>query len=246
MPHERFVYLGDTARVPYGNRSTETVQRYAQECTRFLLSHDVKLIVVACNTVSALALEQVRAMSAVPVVDMIEPASTVAASATRGITGVIGTRATVNSGAYANAIRSKNAKAAVHVKACPLFVPLVEEGWLDTAATRAIAEEYLRPLISQNIDTLVLGCTHYPLLKTVIADLLPGVTLVDCGESASEVANAIVRDRPGSGPDIAVIDLYVTDHTPAFTNLAQQFLGKPVDDPTVVSLLSSFDSTEQS
>lgn len=241
MPHERFVYLGDTARVPYGNRSTETVRLYARQCAAFLLRHDVKMIVVACNTVSALALDVVRDMTTVPVIGVIEPAARdAAASTTNGHVGVIGTRATIASDAYARAIRTYDHGRNVHVhsRACPLFVPLVEEGWLDTAATRAIAEEYLRPLIAQQCDTLVLGCTHYPLLSPVLSSLLPGVRLIDCGAVTAEEAMQVLQSIPEHSADIPRMDLYVTDHTPSFSTLSRQFLGMPIDDPVLVSLES--------
>ncbi len=237
LPHERFVYLGDTARVPYGNRSDETVRLYAQQCAEFLLKHDVKMIVVACNTVSAVAMDHLRAFVPVPVVSVIEPAAAEAAAATRNQhIGVIGTRATIGSDAYAKAIQRSAASAFVHSRACPLFVPLVEEGWLDTAATRAIAEEYLRPLQAQEIDTLVLGCTHYPLLAPVLHDLLPGVHLIDCGACTAAEAARVLESTDEVAAEIPRMDLYVTDVTPSFTTLARQFLGMPVDDPVVVSL----------
>lgn len=239
MPHERFVYLGDTARVPYGNRSTETVRTYARQCAAFLLRHDVKMIVVACNTVSALALDDVRAMTEVPVLGVIEPAARMAATTTKnGHIGVIGTRATVASDAYARAIRTFETQTTLHVhsRACPLFVPLVEEGWLDTAATRAIAEEYLRPLIAQQCDTVVLGCTHYPLLAPVLQALMPGVQLIDCGEVSALDAMDVLHAPQERSADIPRMDLYVTDHTPSFSTLSRQFLGMPIDDPVLVTL----------
>jgi glutamate racemase len=234
MPHERFVYLGDTARVPYGNRSTETVRLYARQCAAFLLRHDVKMIVIACNTVSALALDVVRSMTTVPVIGVIEPAAREAAHTTQN--GHIGV--TVASDAYARAIRALEAGTTLHVhsRACPLFVPLVEEGWLDTAATRAIAEEYLRPLVAQQCDTLVLGCTHYPLLAPVLHELLPGVALIDCGAVTAADAMKVLESTPESSADIPRMDLYVTDHTPSFSTLSRQFLGMPIDDPVLVSL----------
>jgi len=191
MPTERFVYLGDTARVPYGNKSAETVQAYSKQCAAFLLQHNVKMIVVACNTASALALDVLRRDVSVPVLGVIEPAAAEAARATRSrMVGVIGTRATISSNSYARAIElaAPDMNIVVHSQPCPLFVPLVEEGWLDTAATRLIAGEYLRPLLANGIDTLVLGCTHYPLLKPVLSSMLPDVSLIDCGECTATVA----------------------------------------------------------
>jgi glutamate racemase len=238
LPDERFVYLGDTARVPYGNRSAETVRLYATQCAAFLMGHDVKMIVVACNTVSALALDTLRAAVPVPVIGMIEPAARVAANrSSNGNIGVIGTRATIASDSYAKAITAASSRTVhVHSRACPLFVPLVEEGWLDTPATRLIAEEYVRPLAANGIDTLVLGCTHYPLLAPVLRDLLPNVDLVDCGEAAAEDARRALGLEVTTATHAPVLSLYVTDTTPAFTHLAGQFLGRPVDDPVCISL----------
>jgi len=247
LPHERFVYLGDTARVPYGNRSDETVRLYAKQCADFLLKHDVKLIVVACNTVSAVAMEHLRSFVSVPVIGVIEPAAAEAVAATTNHhIGVIGTRATIGSDAYGKAIGRCSESESVHSRACPLFVPLVEEGWLDTAATRAIAEEYLRPLQAQQIDTLVLGCTHYPLLAPILHDLLPHVTLIDCGACTAAEAVRVLGAEGGSDTEIPVMDLYVTDVTPSFASLARQFLGMPVNDPVVVSLESLTSRTETS
>jgi glutamate racemase len=245
MPHERFVYLGDTARVPYGNRSTETVKSYARQCSAFLLQHDVKLIVVACNTVSAVALDELRKELSVPVIGVIEPAAREAASSTssRHI-GVIGTRATINSEAYTHAI-IQHGDLHVHSRACPLLVPLVEEGWLDTAATRAIIEEYLRPLIAQQIDTLVLGCTHYPLLTPVLTDMYPDVRLVDCGQWTAAEAALIVGDHADEQPSIPMVDIYVTDATPTFNLVASRFLGMPVNEPVVVTIDSLPTSVER-
>ncbi len=239
LPDERFVYLGDTARVPYGNKSAETVRTYSEQCTAFLLSHDVKMIIVACNTASALALDMLRSSVAVPVVGMIEPAARRAVSATtNGHIGVIGTRATIASDVYARTIAhfATDRRIDVHSRPCPLFVPLVEEGWLDSPATRLIAEEYLRPLVSNGIDTLVLGCTHYPLLTPLLSAMLPGVELIDCGLCAAEEARAVLGAETDVPAHASRIDLYVTDHTPAFTMLARQFLGMPVDEPVRVSV----------
>lgn len=240
MPTERFVYLGDTARVPYGNKSTETVQTYSKQCAAFLLQHNVKMIVVACNTASALALDVLRCDVSVPVLGVIEPAAAEAARATTsGMIGVIGTRATISSNSYARAIElaAPEKNIVVHSQPCPLLVPLVEEGWLDTPATRLIAEEYLRPLVANRIDTLVLGCTHYPLLKPMLTSMLPNVELIDCGECTAKVAaemNGPVDDGPiTTTPSIY---FYLTDNTPSFPVLARQFLGISVNEPVRVSV----------
>ncbi len=246
LPHERFIYLGDTARVPYGNRSVETVRLYSRQCATFLEQHDVKMIVVACNTASAVALDVLREHSTVPILGVIEHAAAEAVRRTRnGHIGVIGTRATIASNAYATSIthaaNAMNTNAAgtknvfVHSQPCPLFVPLVEEGWLDTPATRLIAEEYLRPLIANGIDTLVLGCTHYPLLSPMLARMLPDVTLIDCGEAAAHEA-AQQLDAPTDAAQQSQTYFYLTDNTPQFQLLARQFLGTTVNEPVRVSV----------
>lgn len=239
LPHERFVYLGDTARVPYGNKSPDTVRQYSMQCASFLQKHDVKMIVVACNTASALALDTLRSSLTIPVIGVIEPAARQAALRTRnGHIGVIGTRATIASDSYARTIQLYASGRAlnVHSRPCPLFVPLVEEGWLDSPATRLIAEEYLRPLVANGIDTLVLGCTHYPLLIPVLTSMLPNVELIDCGEFAAlDARDSLGIDRLDAA-NSAQISLYVTDHTPAFAMLARQFLDMPMDEPVRVSI----------
>lgn len=239
LPLERYVYLGDTARVPYGNKSAETVLSYSAQCAAFLLTHNVKMIVVACNTVSALALETLRASLTIPVIGVIEPAAREAVKRTRNRhIGVIGTRATVASDSYARAINAADNSQHydVHSLPCPLFVPLVEEGWIDTPATRLIAEEYLRPLIANGIDTLVLGCTHYPLLEPVLASLLPNVELIDCGSCAAEDACSALGMGVQESVEAVDISLFITDHSPTFTMLARQFLGMPVSEPVRVSI----------
>src|SRR5687767_2818588 len=166
LPHERIIYFGDTARVPYGPKSPDTVRRYSHEIAAFLLGEGVKAIVVACNTATAHALPMLRAELPVPVVGVVDPGARAAVEASRGGTiGVIGTTGTINSRAYEQAISAHVPDAHIIARACPLFAPLVEEGWLDTPATRLIAAEYLAPFIEAGVDTLVLGCTHYPLLK---------------------------------------------------------------------------------
>jgi glutamate racemase len=238
MPGERFIYLGDTARVPYGNKSPDTVQLYARQCAAFLRQHDVKLIVVACNTASALALQVLQQELPVPVIGVIEPAARKAVEATTNARiGVIGTRATIASKAYEHSITAYAAPTtpSIYSVACPLFVPLVEEGWLDTPATRLIAEEYTRPLRESNIDTMVLGCTHYPMLAKVLAELMPNCTLIDCGECAASDARALVKPAEGTHTQIN-ISMFVTDQTPAFTDLAERFLGFSVGQPERVSI----------
>jgi len=244
LPFEKYIYLGDSARVPYGNKSEETVKRYSKECSEFLVKQGVKMIVIACNTASSVALETVRESVNIPVIGMINPAasSAIRASINKKI-GVIGTRATVNSGAYANSIKelAKEETIEVFSQACPLFVPIVEEGWVMHPAARLIAEEYLKPLKDAQIDTLVLGCTHYPLLAPLLTELMPRVTLIDSGEHAAVHSLRLLaedkklveeRDEFLVKPSIK---FFVTDIPSTFFEVAQRFLGFPVDAPQRVS-----------
>jgi len=230
LPHENIVYFGDTARVPYGSKSPQMVREYAAGDTDVLLAHGVKMIVVACNTVSAVALEVVQKRSRVPVIGVIIPgaAAAVAASKTKRI-GVIGTTGTINSKAYENALRQTDSAVQIFSTACPLFVPLAEEGWIDHKATELIAREYLFPLSTEKIDTLVLGCTHYPLLKNVIDRVLHhSVTLVDSGEAtAGAVARALdeheLRNTSALRPNL---QFFVSDLPYKFTEIGERFLGQ--------------------
>lgn len=239
LPHERIVYFGDTARVPYGPKSPETVRRYSLEISRFLIAHDVKAIVVACNTATAHALSVLKRELAIPVIGVIEPGARAAVAATRrGELGVIGTAGTIGSGAYERAIRAIAPDVEILARACPLFVPLIEEGWLDSEATRLIAREYLAPLQSSNVDTLVLGCTHYPLLKPLLAELLgPDVALIDSAqETAAETARVLGERRllahPASAPSEAHVRahrFFASDAPEHFLRLGQRFLGSAIE-----------------
>lgn len=245
LPFESYIYLGDTARVPYGNKSSETIKRYARECTSFLLEKDVKLIVVACHTVSSVALDEVEKISDVPVVGMIKPATKSALVSSRNKKiGVIGTRATITSGAYQNSLVRNTANSNVEVfsKPCPLFVPLVEEGFLNHPSTKLIAEEYLAEFRSIGIDTLILGCTHYPLLSKVISEVLPEVDLIDSGEQAAIYALRLLaedkllqeeRDDIAPNPNV---EFYLTDLTLNFPEIAKTFLGFEIEDTEIVKL----------
>ncbi len=230
MPNENLIYLGDTARVPYGNKSPETISLYAQQCAQFLLERQVKMIVIACNTVSAVALKAVQAISPVPVVGMIDPGA--AATARFSRIGIIGTQATVQSKAYEIAIQSLNTARPVniHAQACPLFVPLAEEGWHTHAAAELIAHEYLTPLQQAQIECLILGCTHYPLLKTIIQKTLPTVQLIDSGEEAAVVARASLEYTGQVMKNLSTvrtIEGYITDMNPNFATVAYRLLGRP-------------------
>lgn len=232
LPFERIVYFGDTARVPYGVKSAETITGYARQIVRFLLEKNVKLLIVACNTMSAVAYEAIVQIATVPVLDVIEAGAEMAAAATTsGRIGVIGTPATVESGAYTRAIHRSAPAVSVFSRACPLFVPLVEEGWLDHPATRLIVEEYLAPVLARQIDTLVLGCTHYPLLKTLIQETAGnGVALID---SATAVARRAARllEETGLATSLAAPPehhFFVTDQPHRFRQTGESFLGRPI------------------
>lgn len=229
LPFEDIIYFGDTARVPYGVKSRETIRTFTRQITEFLLERDVKLLIVACNTMAAVAIEEVRAISTVPVLDVIDAGARAAvAIAERGV-GVIGTPTTINSNAYARSIHALNPDIHVHSQACPLFVPLVEEGWLDNEVTRLTAEEYLKPVFVEQIDTLVLGCTHYPLLKPLLQDVAgPAIHLVDSATTVAE-QTAEMLDRLGlhnpqrSAPEYRY---FVTDIPLRFQTVGGRFLGR--------------------
>jgi len=234
LPGECFVYLGDTARVPYGPKSPETVIRYGIEAARFLRKHDVKMLVVACNTVSSVAMDAVAEEARVPVIGVILPGARRAVALTkRGRIGVIGTRATVASEAYPRAILALREDAEVFSQPCPLFVPLAEEGWIDNEVARRVADTYLATLTAAGVDTVVLGCTHYPLLKGVIGEVMGReVVLVDSAEAVgAEVREWLARDQ-----DLAATEgetkpadrFYVTDSPAPFAAVAERFLGRPV------------------
>lgn len=248
LPDEEYIYLGDTARVPYGNKSEETIIEYTEQAVRFLLHKGAKLIVIACNTASALALRQAEAMSPVPIIGMIIPASRAAVQATEnGKIGIIGTRATMKSNAYPTTIQelSHERTLIVFSNACPLFVPLAEEGFHNHPASELIAAEYLAGFHTAGVDTLVLGCTHYPLLATLIAHELPGVELIDCGEYAAlEAQRVLVHQQSGEHDrdTSPKIDFYLTDTTTTFLEIAERFLGFSVSVPERVSL-EHFDYT---
>jgi glutamate racemase len=228
LPNETIVYLGDTARVPYGPKSPETVQRYALELAHMLMKKNTKALVVACNTVSSVALPLLTRKFSVPVIGVIEPGARAALQATRNQhVGVIGTRATIRSGAYEKTLRATDNNVRVSSRACPLLVPLIEEGLLDDDVTDRVIVRYLEPLLSDGIDTLVLGCTHYPLLSTAIARALgDDITLVD---SAANCATAVqeVLDRESlrsSVTESGELHVALTDSADNFLNVARDAL----------------------
>lgn len=231
LPAEPIVYLGDTARVPYGTRSAETVIRYAQSCADVLLERGLKVLVVACNTVSAVALDVLRDRLDIPVIGVIEPGSHAAVRITRnGRIGVIGTNATIASGEYTRVIRSLAPQVEVVAKACPLFVPLAEEGWTDGPVPREVAATYLRDPIEAGIDTLVLGCTHYPLLAPVIAATAGAeVMLVDSAEATAAVVVETLTAMGRLAPCASLRrEFLVTDAPEKFAEVGRRFLGYDV------------------
>jgi glutamate racemase len=240
MPREELVYLGDTARVPYGTKSAQTVGRYAREAARFLVGQRVKVLVVACNTASAVALDDLAAVHRLPVVGVIEPGARKALEVSRsGRIGVIGTEGTIRSRAYERALCSSNPAVVVSAAPCPLFVPLAEEGWADHPVARLAAAEYLAPLLQQGIDTLVLGCTHYPLLKRTLQEVAgPSVELIDsAAETAKTVATLLAEqglERHGTQP--ASPRFFVTDVAERFERVGGAFLGAPLTGVTTVTL----------
>lgn len=240
IPDEPLVYLGDTARVPYGTKSSSTVLRYAHEAARFLLDQRVKFLVVACNTASAVALNGLAERYQVPVIGVIEPGARRALEVTRnGRIGVIGTEGTIRSGAYERALLAGRSDVVVHAAACPLFVPLAEEGWACHEVARLAAHEYLAPLLQKKIDTLVLGCTHYPLLKQMLQEVVgPDVRLVDSAQAtAKAVASRLGEYRLLCQTTPAPLPRYfVTDIPDRFKRVGGAFLGKELHGVETVSL----------
>ena len=230
LPGESLVYLGDTARVPYGTKSPQTVLRYAHEAARFLLAQRVKLLVVACNTASAVAVDDLVNRYQVPVVGVIQPGAKRALEMTRnGRIGVVGTEGTVRSVAYERVLRESRADIVVHSAACPLFVPLAEEGWAGHEVARLAAREYLAPLLEKGIDTLVLGCTHYPLLKKTLREVVgPDLQLVDSAEeTAKAVKLRLAQDHLLHSSAVSQPPCYyVTDIPDRFLRVGGAFLGE--------------------
>lgn len=232
LPAEDTIYLGDTARVPYGIRSPETVTRYSFENARFLLSRNIKLLVIACNTASSVSLEAIRNTFPAPVIGVIEPGAKAAARATHNRKiGIIGTDATIRSNAYAKAIHAADPSIEVTGLPCPLFVPLVEEGWTRGEIVELTAKKYLHSIKEVGIDTLVLGCTHYPLLKEVISDIMgDAVTLIDSAiETAKEIKTTLGSQSLLSDRDLPhVREFYVTDSPQRFLDVGERFLGERI------------------
>jgi len=241
LPGEPLVYLGDTARLPYGTKSPETIIRYSLQNARFLVGQGIKLLVVACNSASSVAIPRLQEQIPIPVLGVIRPGARRAAEASRkGALGVIGTRATIASGAYEREISDLRPDARMISRACPLFVSLVEEGWVGNEVCRLTVESYLGDLREAGIDTLVLGCTHYPLLKTVIGEALgPEVALIDSAEAvAGEVEALLHREGLECGDGGAGEQRYfVTDASDRFREVGERCLGRPIDRLELVDIV---------
>ncbi|MBL7959000.1 glutamate racemase [bacterium] len=244
LPNERIVYLGDTARVPYGTKSDRTIKAFTLQSCLFLLEHDVKMIVIACNTASAVALDFIANMFKIPVIGVIVPGSSAAVGrSVKQRIGIIGTQTTVNSEAYPITIKKMNAETEVFSHACSLFVPLAEEGWLDHDVTQQISGEYLRHFAGTNIDTLVLGCTHYPMLSTTIQksiDRIIGspVGLIDSGVETAKIAKKILADKKllSAKTPRGQHKFYVTDMPKNFVKVGERFLGSKMEDIETVNV----------
>ncbi len=244
LPEEDIIYFGDTARVPYGSKSNATIIEYALQDAKFLMTKNVKAIVVACNTVSSIAMDELRKNFDVPFIGMINPGARAAVKNSRnGRIGVIGTRSTISNKAYSQEIKNISADVEVIEKACPLFVPLAEEGWIKHKATYEIAEDYLKELRELNIDTLVLGCTHYPILAEVIQDVIgDSVVLIDSGIASAELVREELNriDLRTNKFSMGNQSFYVSDIPAKFKEVAELFIGREVNniqkvDPEVLT-----------
>ncbi len=249
LPQEDTIYLGDTARVPYGTKSPDTVIRYSLEIASFMVTRDIKLLVVACNTASAVALPVLQEKLSIPVVGVIEPGARRAVDVTKnGIVGVIGTTGTIRSSAYTRAIKRINPDVSVLAKPCPLFVPLAEEGWTDNEIVRMTARKYLEELRDAGVDSLVLGCTHYPLLKRVIGETMgAGVELVDSAEETARTVADILENKNLLRPpeELGNHHYYVTDVPAGFISVGNRFLGGRLGDVYQVSLDETRDTMDR-
>ena len=238
LPNENIIYLGDTARLPYGTKSKNTVIKYAESNTEFLLSKGVKLLVVACNTASSHSLNKLKKNYKIPIIGVIEPGANKAVQSTKnGKVGIIATPSTIRSGAYQKAIKKINPKIKTYSKACPLFVPLVEEGWQNGDIAQDIAKKYLGEFKKKKIDVLILGCTHYPLLKNTIKKVLGDkIRLID---SAEETARDIAKEMSANigNKRVGKKEFYLTDNSENFLNIASKFLGRKISKIKVIDIV---------
>ncbi|HTY13690.1 MAG TPA: glutamate racemase [Candidatus Omnitrophota bacterium] len=232
LPNEDVIYLADTARVPYGGRPEEEIIKINQEIMSFFIGREAKLVIIACGTSSSIAYPKEKDKYHIPMVAMIEPGARAALAATRsGKIGVMATMGTVNSGAFPKAIHEMKKEAEVHQIACPLFVPLIEGGFIEADETRKVAKEYLKPLLKEGVDTIILGCTHYPHLKRVIAELADGnITLIDPASEVVRDAKAVLNKRGliKSKPSPAKYEYFVTGSPVQFSDIASRLMGRPV------------------
>ncbi|MDQ3282888.1 MAG: glutamate racemase [Acidobacteriota bacterium] len=237
LPREPLIYLGDCARVPYGTKSPSTIVRYSLEAAQHLLERDVKMLVVACNTATAAALPALRERLSIPVIGVVEPGARAAVEKTSGVVGVIATEGTVRSKAYTNAIRTLDPDVEVIESAAPLFVPLAEEGWANTHVAREVAEIYLEPLIDAGIDTLVLGCTHYPILRGTIEQVVGGaVQIVDSAETTADTVRKALGEHASDALSNPPHQFLVTDAEERFRRIAGEFLEQEIGHLELVSL----------
>jgi glutamate racemase len=235
LPHESLLYLGDSARVPYGTKSPQTVTRYSLEAANHLIGRGIKMLVVACNTATAAALPTLQQQLRIPVIGVVEPGARAAVEVTRGHVGVIATEGTIRSGAYSKAIHALDPSIEVIEAAAPLFVPLAEEGWANTHVAREVAEIYLGPLLDAGIDTLVLGCTHYPILRATIERVAgESVRIVDSAETTAECVKLDLHEPAGTGS--RTLRFLVTDAEERFRRIAAEFLEHEIEDLEVVVL----------
>lgn len=232
LPGENIIYFGDTARVPYGTRSRDTIREFAAQDLRFLLEKNLKAVLVACGTISSVALPDLRRMTDIPVIGVVEPTAVAACKATRnGKIGILGTAATVKSASYQSAVAAIDPSVTVTAQSCPLFVPLVENGYLAGQITELAAREYIAPLVNAGVDTVILGCTHYPLLKPVLGKLFgDGVTLIDSGREAALVLAEVLRENGQlSSCTEGKRHYYVSDEVSNFSHIAGMFLDRNID-----------------
>ena len=238
LPNENYIYFGDTARVPYGTRSNRLIKQYAFEDTAFLQQFKIKLLVVACNTVSAVAVDILESAIDIPLTGVIKPGVEGAIQSTKNNKiGVIGTTATIKSGAYEKRIKSINPEITVYGQACPMLVHLVEEGWVDEEITRLTIIKYLKPLLEKSIDTIILGCTHFPVVSDLIQDVVgPSITLIDSGKETAKKVKQIL-DKSGLNKNessAGQFSFYVSDIPDKFDEVGTLFLGRPVVQATHV------------
>ena len=241
LPHENIIYFGDTAHVPYGTKSDKAINRFSAEITQFLIRQDVKMILIACNSVSAVAKETVTSIAgSIPVLDVITAGTQAAIATGSKSIGVIGTLATIGSGAYEHSLRQSNNGLQIMSKACPLLVPLAEEGWTDNEVAKNTLSLYLSEFMNNNIDSIILGCTHYPLFTSTLQTLFTNqaVTIIDSADSIADMAQKLLNSKKQMNSQMVegTLKLYVSDRPQRFRELSERFLGRSVPDIQIVNL----------